>query len=140
MANLTVLMGSFAIAFVSGVVCRPVARKATVNPKSPSSRETDNRFAAPSSGAGGGGWTVIVVRQERRRSRVPTRGGCGTDRGTVRVRRWWSCRFPLRRRNEQWSIGTRLGGLIRFRFRRRIVRWSRRTHFHGILNHRNGIS
>ena len=54
MANLTVLMGLFAIAFESGVVCRPVAHKATVNPKSPSSRETDNRFAVPSSGAGGG--------------------------------------------------------------------------------------
>ncbi len=55
MANLTVLMGLFAIAFVSGVVCRPVTREATVNPKSLSSREIDNRFAVPSSGAEGGG-------------------------------------------------------------------------------------
>ena len=54
MANLTVLMGLFAVALVSGVVCRPIARKATVNPKSPSSCETDNHFAVSSSGAGGG--------------------------------------------------------------------------------------
>ena len=145
MANVTVRMGSFAMACVSGVVWRPVAREATVNPKSPLACETDICVVVPSSGAGRGGWTVIVVielreRQDRRRSCVPARGGGGTSRGTVRVRWWWSCRFQLRRRIERWSSGTRFGGLSRFRFRRHIVRWSGRTHFHDIINRRNGIT
>ena len=62
MANVTVRMGSFAMACASGVIRHPVAREATVNPKSPLPRMTDNHFAVPLFGAGGGGgWTVIVV-------------------------------------------------------------------------------
>ena len=86
MANVTVRMGSFAMACVSGVVWCPVAREATVNPKSPLACETDICVVVPSSGAGRGGWTVIVVielreRQDRRRSCVPARGGRWNESG-----------------------------------------------------------
>ncbi len=81
MANVTVLMGLFAISFVRGVVFCPFTRKATVNPKSPSSRKTDNHFSVPLSGAGGGG--VDGDRRQTRASEMlcPCAGGMWNGSG-----------------------------------------------------------
>ena len=54
MAIVTVRMGSLVIVFVGGVNRRPVACKATINSKSPSSHKTKLLFSVTLSGAGGG--------------------------------------------------------------------------------------